>query len=60
VALAAVLAFMAAGFLLLARVIGLGFLADFLSRTVLVGFLTEVGIQVALGQVAACRDSRCR
>ena len=52
VALCAVLAFMAAGFLILARVIGLGFLADFLSRTVLVGFLTGVGIQVALGEVS--------
>ena len=52
VALAAVLAFLAAGFLLLARVIGLGFLADFLSRTVLVGFLTGVGIQVALGEIS--------
>jgi MFS superfamily sulfate permease-like transporter len=52
VALAAVLALMAAGFLLLARVLGLGFMADFLSRTVLIGFLTGVGIQVALGQVA--------
>jgi SulP family sulfate permease len=52
VALAVVLAFMAAGFLLLARLVGLGFLADFLSRTVLVGFLTGVGVQVALGQVA--------
>jgi SulP family sulfate permease len=52
VALAAVLAFMAAGFLILARVIGLGFLADFLSRTVLVGFLTGVGIQVAFGEVS--------
>ena len=51
-ALAAVLAFMAAGFLLLARIIGLGFMADFMSRTVLIGFLTGVGIQVALGQVA--------
>lgn len=51
-ALAAVLAFMAAGFLVLARIIGLGFLADFLSRTVLVGFLTGVGVQVALGEVA--------
>ena len=38
-----------AGFLILARIIGLGFLADFLSRTVLVGFLTGVGIQVAAG-----------
>jgi len=52
VALAAVLAVMAAGFLILARIIGLGFLADFLSRTVLIGFLTGVGIQVALGQIS--------
>jgi high affinity sulfate transporter 1 len=52
VALCAVLAFMAAGFLILARIIGLGFLADFLSRTVLVGFLTGVGIQVAFGEVS--------
>jgi SulP family sulfate permease len=47
-----VLAVMSAGFLILARIIGLGFLADFLSRTVLVGFLTGVGIQVALGQIS--------
>jgi SulP family sulfate permease len=52
VALCAVLAFMAAAFLILARIIGLGFLADFLSRTVLVGFLTGVGLQVALGQIS--------
>jgi SulP family sulfate permease len=52
VALAAVLALMAAGFLIVARVIGLGFMADFLSRTVLIGFLTGVGIQVALGQIS--------
>ena len=52
VALAAVLAFMAAGFLILARIIGLGFMADFLSRTVLIGFLTGVGVQVALGQIS--------
>ena len=52
VALASVLALMAAGFLFLARVVRLGFLADFLSRTVLVGFLTGVGIQVALGQIS--------
>ena len=36
---------------MLARLIRLGFLADFLSRTVLIGFLTGVGIQVAMGQV---------
>ena len=52
VALAGVLALMAAGLLMVARLIGLGFLADFLSRTVLVGFLTGVGIQVAIGQLA--------
>jgi SulP family sulfate permease len=51
VALAALLALMASGFLILARIIGLGFLADFLSRSVLIGFLTGVGIQVAASQV---------
>jgi len=50
-ALAGVLALMAAVFLILARVMRLGFLADFLSRTVLIGFLTGVGAQVALGQI---------
>jgi SulP family sulfate permease len=35
----------------LARVARLGFLANFLSRTVLVGFLTGVGVQVAISQV---------
>lgn len=50
-ALACVLALMASALLLLARVVGLGFMADFMSRTVLVGFLTGVGIQVALGQL---------
>ena len=51
VALAGLLALMAAALLIVARLVGLGFLADFLSRTVLVGFLTGVGIQVACGQV---------
>ena len=41
------LALIGGAFLLLAR-LRLGFLADFLSRTVLIGFLTGVGIQVAL------------
>lgn len=50
-ALAGVLALMSAGFLILARIMRLGFLADFLSRTVLIGFLTGVGVQVALGQL---------
>ncbi len=52
VALAGMLAVLAAGFLILARIVRLGFLANFLSRTVLVGFLTGVGIQVACGQVS--------
>lgn len=51
-ALAGLLAFITAGFLLLARIIRLGFLADFLSRTVLVGFLSGVGIQVASGAIS--------
>ncbi|HEX7163516.1 MAG TPA: SulP family inorganic anion transporter [Trebonia sp.] len=37
--------------LLLARLIRLSFLANFLSRTVLVGFLAGVGLQVAVGQL---------
>ena len=52
VALAGMLALMAAVLLLFARVLRLGFLANFLSRTVLIGFLTGVGIQVAAGQLA--------
>jgi len=51
VALAGLLAIMAAVLLIIARIVGLGLLADFLSRTVLVGFLTGVGIQVALGEI---------
>jgi sulfate permease, SulP family len=50
VALAGMLAIITGVYLLLARVFRLGFLADFLSRTVLIGFLTGVGIQVACGQ----------
>ena len=52
IALAGVIALLAAGFLLLARVFKLGFLANFLSRTILVGFLTGVGIQVSIGQIS--------
>ena len=46
VALAAVVALFTAVILLLARLLRLGFIADFLSRTVLVGFLAGVGVQV--------------
>ncbi len=52
VALAGMLAIIAGACLLLARILRLGFLANFLSRTVLIGFLTGVGIQVACGQLA--------
>jgi SulP family sulfate permease len=51
VALAGLVALLSALYLIVARIVHLGFLADFLSRTVLVGFLTGVGIQVAAGQV---------
>jgi high affinity sulfate transporter 1 len=52
-ALASLSALLAAGLLLLARIARLGFLANFISRTVLVGFLTGVGVQVASGQLPA-------
>src|SRR5271157_5952415 len=48
VVLAATVALLTAAFLLIARLLKLGFLADFLSRTVLVGFLTGVGFQVGI------------
>jgi sulfate permease, SulP family len=51
VRLAGLAALLAGAMLLLARLARLGFLANFLSRTVLVGFLTGVGIQVAVGQL---------
>jgi MFS superfamily sulfate permease-like transporter len=62
VALAGLVALLTAFFLLLARLLKFGFIADFLSRTVLVGFLTGVGFQVGisvLGQmVGVPTDSR--
>lgn len=51
VALAGLVALLAAVQLLAARLIRLGFLANFLSRTALIGFLTGVGLQVAIGQL---------
>src|SRR5271163_1352075 len=48
VALAALVALLTSIFLLLARLLKLGFLADFLSQTVLLGFLTGVGFQVGI------------
>jgi high affinity sulfate transporter 1 len=52
VTLTSLIALVTAGILLVARLLRLGFLADFLSRTVLVGFLTGVGVQVAGGQLS--------
>src|ERR1039458_9168556 len=51
VRLAGLAALLVGVMLLLARLARLGFLANFLSRTVLVGFLTGVGVQVAAGQL---------
>ena len=51
VRLAGLAALLTGGMLLVARLARLAFLANFLSRTVLVGFLTGVGIQVAAGQL---------
>jgi MFS superfamily sulfate permease-like transporter len=48
VALAGIVALFTALILLLARLLRLGFIADFLSRTVLVGFLAGVGLQVGI------------
>ena len=49
--LVGMVALLTAGFLLLARLFKLGFLADFLSRTVLVGFLTGVGFQIGIAML---------
>ena len=51
VSLVGALALLTAAMLLLARVFKLGFLADFLSRTVLIGFLAGVGAQVAIAML---------
>ena len=51
VELASLSALMCGVLLVLARLLRLGFIANFLSRSVLIGFLTGVGIQVAMGQV---------
>ena len=46
-ALAGLAALVCGALLVVARLVRLGFIANFLSRTVLVGFLTGVGVQVA-------------
>jgi MFS superfamily sulfate permease-like transporter len=52
VALVGMVALLCAGWLLVARIFRLGFLADFLSRTVLTGFLAGVGLQVAIAMLS--------
>ena len=52
VELTGVTAIVVAILLVAARVLRLGFLSDFLSRSALIGFLTGVGIQVAIGELS--------
>src|SRR6516225_8784869 len=51
VELTSLIGIVVAAILFLARIFQLGFLADFLSRSVLVGFLSGVGVQVAVGEL---------
>lgn len=51
VAWSSLVALVCGGLLILARLLKLGFLGDFLSASVLIGFLTGVGIQVLTGQI---------
>lgn len=53
IALASTVALLCAVFLIIARVFELGFIANFMSRTVLVGFLAGVGFQVAISQLSS-------
>ena len=50
-AFAGLTALVCGALLLLARLLRLGFIGDFLSASVLIGFLTGVGIQVLSGQI---------
>jgi high affinity sulfate transporter 1 len=50
-AFAGLTALVCGGLLVLARLLRLGFIGDFLSASVLIGFLTGVGIQVFSGQI---------
>jgi MFS superfamily sulfate permease-like transporter len=52
ISLVSMVALLTAAFLLAARIFKLGFLADFLSRTVLVGFLAGVGLQVGISMLS--------
>ena len=52
IALASTVALLCSILLIVASVFKLGFIADFMSRTVLIGFLSGVGIQIAVSQLA--------
>lgn len=52
IALASTVALLCAILLILASVFKLGFIANFMSRTVLIGFLSGVGVQIAISQLA--------
>ena len=51
VAMTSLIALVAGAMLIASRILRAGFLGDFLSRTGLVGFLTGVGLQVAVGEL---------
>ena len=51
VAYCSMVALITGGILVIARLFRLGFLGDFLSASVLIGFLTGVGVQVLTGQI---------
>jgi len=53
VGLAVAVSLLVGGLLLVVRVLRLSFVANFLSRTILVGFLAGVGVQVTLSQLPA-------
>ena len=52
VAYAGIIALLAAALLLLGGLLKLGFLADFLSHTILIGFLTGIGIQISISELS--------
>ncbi len=52
VAYAGMIALLAAALLLLGGLLRLGFLADFLSHTILIGFLTGVGIHISISELS--------
>jgi high affinity sulfate transporter 1 len=52
IALASTVALLCAILLIFASIFRLGFIADFMSRTVLIGFLSGVGIQITVSQLS--------